>query len=76
MPEANKKELVKIAEKMRKSIEVLELSQEKGDRLTVSCGISENPLDGATSQEIMEKAKGYCDKAKEKGKNTVIGLEV
>jgi len=73
MPEANKKEALEKAESIRKKIEKLDLSQEKNDRLTVSCGIAENPLDGSNADEIMEKAKAALGKAKQKGKNKTVG---
>ena len=76
LPEANKKEALEIAEKIRKKIESTELSSEKGDRLTASGGISENPLDGSTAEEIIEKAEGAIKKAKEIGKNKVLTLGV
>ena len=72
IPEANKKEALEMAEKIRKKIEKLDLSQEKDDRLTVSCGIAENPLDGSNADEIVEKAKVALGVAKQKGKNKTV----
>ena len=76
MPEANKKGSLAAAEKIRKGVEKLALSEEKGDRLTVSCGVSENPLDGASSDEIFEKANAALNRAKKSGRNKVIGAGV
>lgn len=76
LPEVNKKEAMEIAEKTRKRIEKLQLSSEKDDRVTASGGVSENPLDGSSIDEIMEKAKEALAKAKQKGKNRVVGAGV
>ncbi|MBL7155575.1 MAG: diguanylate cyclase [Candidatus Omnitrophica bacterium] len=76
MPEVNKKAVLQIAEKIRKRVEKMQLSEEKGNTLTVSCGVSENPLDGPTANEILEKAQAALGKAKEEGKNKIIGAGV
>jgi len=77
MPETNKKSSLTIAEKIRKGVEKLTLSEKKNaDKLTVSCGVSENPLDGADPDEIFEKATSAVSRAKKEGKNKVIGAGV
>ena len=76
MPEVNKKGSLEAAEKIRKNIEKFDLSSEKGDRLTVSCGVSENPIDGSTFDDILNKANKALLDAKSKGKNKVIGAGV
>lgn len=76
LPEANKKEALETAEKIRKRIEKMALSSEKGDSITASAGVSENPLDGSTVEQIFEKAESALKKAKQKGKNKVIGFGV
>jgi len=72
LPEVNKKEAVEISEKAIKKIEKLELSSAKDDRVTVSGGVSENPLDGSNVDEILEKAKLALVSAKQKGKNRIV----
>ena len=76
MPEVNKKGAITIAEKIRKTIEKTEFSVEKKDRLTVSCGVSENPLDGEDALVISKKAMDALTKAKQKGKNKVVAAGV
>ncbi|UCD55409.1 MAG: diguanylate cyclase [Candidatus Omnitrophota bacterium] len=72
LPEVNKKEALEIAEKVRKRIEKLELSSEKDDRLTASAGVSENPLDGSSGNEILEKGEIALKSAKKEGKNKIV----
>lgn len=72
LPEVNKRGALETAEKVRKRIEKEELSSKKGDRLTASGGVSENPLDGSSADEIFSKAEGALKKAKKKGKNTIL----
>ena len=76
MPEVNKKGSLEAVEKIRKNIEKLDLSSEKGDRLTVSCGVSENPIDGSTFDDILDKANKALIGAKSNGKNKVMGAGV
>lgn len=72
LPEVNKKGALEIAEKARKRIEKLALSSEKTDTVTASGGVSENPLDGASMEEILKKAKDALGEAKKKGKNKIV----
>ena len=72
LPEVNKKEALEIAEKIRKRIEKLELSSEKDDRLTASAGVSENPLDGGSVDEILKKGETALKTAKQEGKNKIV----
>jgi len=72
LPEKNKKAAYEIAEKIRESISKIELSDDPSDRLTVSVGVSENPLDGATSDELLKKAILFVKRAKEDGMNKVV----
>ena len=72
LPEVNKKGALEIAEKARKRIEKLALSSEKTDMVTASGGVSENPLDGASMEEILKKAKDALGEAKKKGKNKIV----
>lgn len=69
IPEINKRNAMALAEKIRKAVEDLRLLRGKDKNLTVSCGVSENPLDGATPESIIKKAEEALAKAKKGGKN-------
>lgn len=74
LPEKNKRTAIQIADQICKRIEKTfkdELDPSKG--LTVSGGISENPIDGNTADEIFAKADAYLAEAKTEGKNRVVG---
>lgn len=64
LPEKNKRQSAYVAEEIRKKIE-----KELGK--TVSIGVSENPIDGSTAEELMEKAERLMHDAKSLGKNRV-----
>lgn len=73
MPEKNKKQLANFAEELRKNIE----NKLKGianlkTRVTVSIGVSENPIDGSNADEVMDKADKHVRNAKLLGKNRVV----
>ncbi|MDP2913163.1 MAG: diguanylate cyclase [Candidatus Omnitrophota bacterium] len=72
LPEKNKKEAIDIAEELRRKIESTNLSREGMINLSVSCGVSENPIDGATSDELFKKAMDAVRRAKLSGKNRVV----
>jgi len=60
LPERNKKDANTISEEIRRKISQLVIDQKaepKWQRLTVSVGISENPIDGASVQELTHKAR-------------------
>lgn len=71
LPEKNKKEAVYIAEELRKRVEATNLLRQGQASLTVSCGVSENPIDGATADELYKKAMAAVKEAKSLGKNKV-----
>lgn len=71
LPEKNKKETTLIAEEIRKKIGATNLLKEGTASLTVSGGVSENPIDGATAEEIFKKAVNAVNEAKSSGKNKV-----
>ena len=72
LPEKNKRQSAHVAEEIRKKIEDgLGKSAEPGKRQTVSVGVSENPIDGSTAEELMEKAEKLVRSAKSLGKNRV-----
>jgi diguanylate cyclase (GGDEF)-like protein len=72
LPERNKKEALKIAEEIRKKLEYLFKEEtEVNKRLTMSGGVSENPIDGVSSGELIDHAREMLDQAKAHGKNLV-----
>jgi len=72
IPEKNKKGAAEVAEDVRKKIVSANLLKEGTANLTVSCGVSENPLDGATSDELFRKAMDALKQAKSSGRNKVV----
>lgn len=72
LPEKNKKEAAYIAEELRKKIEATNLLRQGQASLTVSCGVGENPIDGATAEELYKKAAAAVKEAKTLGKNKVV----
>ena len=73
LPEKNKRQSAHVAEEIRKKIEDgLGKSVGSDKKLTVSIGVSENPIDGSTSDELMEKADKLVRSAKPFGKNRVV----
>lgn len=74
MPEKNKRQALQMAEDMRNRVEFsFKNESDPSKHLTVSGGISENPIDGTTSEEIFSKAKTALVCAKSGGKNKVVG---
>ena len=72
LPEKNKRQAAHVAEEIRKNIEDKLGKAIKSDKkLTVSIGVSENPIDGVTAEELMEKAERLVRSAKSLGKNRV-----
>lgn len=75
MPESNKKEAYRIAEDMRKGVEKFKFPLKvriQGRNPTVSAGLSENPLDGVSVDELVEKAKTSLEAAFESGGNRIV----
>jgi diguanylate cyclase (GGDEF)-like protein len=72
LPERNKRQSANIAEEIRKKIEdELGKSAKLDKKFTVSIGVAENPIDGSTADELMEKAERLMYNAKSLGKNRV-----
>lgn len=74
LPEKNKRQANSIAEALRQRIEALGIVGGEGyprQFLTVSGGVSENPIDGAIAEDLIKKAKASLSEAKLRGKNTV-----
>lgn len=75
LPEKNKKEAMEIAERIRKRVEALQILGGNGKKgVTLSGGVSENPMDGATWQELVKKGQEMLQCAKEHGRNQIVGM--
>jgi len=61
----SKQNAYQIAESIRQKIQA-------GGQMTISCGISENPIDGVTGEEIYRKAMLNLELAKVQGKNRTV----
>lgn len=72
LPEKNKKEAFTIADDIRKKIESSIFTKPGTPSLTVSVGLSENPLDGATADELFKKAATLLGQARSSGRNKVL----
>jgi diguanylate cyclase (GGDEF)-like protein len=72
LPEKNKREAAFIAEEVRKQIEAANFSREGSLKITVSGGVSENPIDGSTQEDLFKKATELLGNAKSMGKNRVV----
>jgi len=72
LPEKNKREAAYIAEDVRKQIEAANFSREGSLKITVSGGVSENPIDGSTQEELFKKAMELLANAKTMGKNRIV----
>jgi len=73
LPEKNKRNAYRIAEEIRKKIEeVFQSEPQINKRITISGGVSENPLDGTTAEELISKATDLLKTAKIKGKNQIL----
>jgi len=76
LPEKNKRRAQEIADDIRKKIE-FSFSEEADSarKVTVSGGVSENPLDGIEAEELISKAKELANLAKKQGKNLILGFK-
>lgn len=73
LPEKNKRQAHGIAENVRKKIESTFIKEHDiNKRITVSGGVSENPLDGVTARELIDKAKESLRHSKMQGKNRIV----
>ncbi|MFH0855695.1 MAG: diguanylate cyclase [Candidatus Omnitrophota bacterium] len=72
LPEKNKRQALETAESIRKKIELgFSEEEDKAGKITVSGGLSENPLDGINSEDLIAKAKEMLHSAKQAGRNRV-----
>jgi len=75
LPERNKKQANTIAGTLKQRVEAFGIAGGKGyprNFVTVSGGVSENPIDGVTADDLIKKATSALSEAKSKGKNTVV----
>lgn len=72
LPEKNKRKAYIIAEEVRKRVENLDMELGKKANLTISGGVSENPIDGSTAEDLKKKAYGSLAIAKSQGKNRIV----
>ena len=72
LPEKNKKEAGEIADDIRKKVESASLLREGKADLTLSGGVGENPIDGATAGEVFKRALAAVKEARLKGGSTVV----
>jgi diguanylate cyclase (GGDEF)-like protein len=76
LPEKNKRQAHSIAEEIRKRIEFSWKEEpDINKRITVSAGVSENPLDGVEADELITKARELLVIAKRQGRNCVVGAK-
>ena len=73
LPERNKKEATQLAEGLRQKVE-REFTKvgERARKVTVSAGVSENPIDGSTVEALLRRAQDALGSAKALGKNRVV----
>ena len=72
LPEKNKGEALKLAEKIEKQIGEFPFPGEKpqpSGKLTVSCGVSANPIDGLTAVDLLNAALASIDREKREEEN-------
>jgi len=73
LPERNKRQAAELAEAVRKRV-AFAFSGETDitRRITLSGGVSENPIDGVTAEDLVAKAQEAIGDAKIRGKNCVV----
>jgi diguanylate cyclase (GGDEF)-like protein len=72
LPEKNKRTAQEVAEGIRKKIEDNYTKEtDSNKRVTISAGVSENPIDGINADELITKATEYLGIAKQEGKNRI-----
>jgi diguanylate cyclase (GGDEF)-like protein len=76
VPEKNKRQAQDIAEDIRRKVEFI-FGEEKDSnkKITISGGVSENPLDGIDADELITKAKELVAYAKKQGRDRIIGFK-
>ena len=72
LPEKNKREAAFIAEEVKHKVEMTNLLREGKATITLTGGVSENPIDGATADELFKKAIVNIKDVRATGKNQII----
>jgi diguanylate cyclase (GGDEF)-like protein len=73
LPEKNKRQARAIAEVIRnKVMAAYGQTEDLSKKVTISAGVSENPIDGITSDELLAKAEEFLLIAKSQGRNRII----
>ena len=73
LPEKNKRQARDIAENIRKEIEFAFGEEEDQDKkLTLSGGVSENPLDGVNAEDLFAKARDLVELSGKQGGNRIV----
>lgn len=75
LPEKNKREALELADSIRRRIEEHRFTnghEPLPKSLSVSVGVSENPIDGSSGAELFQKAAAGVTSAKKQGKNRII----
>ncbi len=76
LPERNKRKAQEVAEEIRKKIGfIFSEEQDANKKITVSGGVSENPLDGIDAEALVSAAKELVSLAKKQGKNRIAGFK-
>jgi len=73
LPERNKVDAAQQADAVRRRVEqVFAAEADAADRLTVSGAVAENPIDGATGDILVDKARQTLTEALKSGRNRVV----
>ncbi|HPL82721.1 MAG TPA: diguanylate cyclase, partial [Candidatus Omnitrophota bacterium] len=73
LPEKNKRQAQELAEEIRKKVEFsYGEDADPAKKITISAGVSENPVDGISSDELITRAREFLDIAKRSGRNRVV----
>ncbi len=72
VPERNKKQAIVLAEDIRKKVESIFSSTEKTLNLTITGVVTENPVDGMTSEELIEKAQRILTETNPEESNQIL----
>ncbi len=72
LPEKNKRQCIEIADEVRRKVEFIFSTEEEKERhLTCTGSVTENPIDGMTAQELVDKAEEILSETIKQGGNKV-----
>jgi diguanylate cyclase (GGDEF)-like protein len=75
LPEKNKRQALEVADQIRRKVEGFFADEpDRNKRITVSGGVSENPLDGNSPDELIKKAEEFLKQAKSQRRNNIVGV--